>query len=128
MAFSLLQSLKTTALSLSLISTLLFFLLKSQPHTSSFPTIPTRSLLTKPTTSPPPCSKSHSNTFLNYSCLFTQNPFLSIPSPSLLILLFFYILIKTAQDHFSIVTTKLTNQLNLSPTIGYSFYHFLFIF
>ncbi|XP_050274260.1 cation/calcium exchanger 5 [Quercus robur] len=120
MAFSLLQSLKTTALSLALISTLLFFLLKSQPHTSSFPTIPTRSLLTKPTTSPPPppCSKSHSNTFLNYSCLFTQNPFLSIPSLSLLILLFFYILIKTAQDHFSIVTTKLTNQLNLSPTIG----------
>ncbi|XP_030956548.1 cation/calcium exchanger 5-like [Quercus lobata] len=122
MAFSLLLSLKTTALSLALISTLLFFLLKSQPHTSSFPTIPTRSLLTKPTTSPPPppppCSKSHSNTFLNYSCLFTQNPFLSIPSLSLLILLFFYILIKTAQDHFSIVTTKLTNQLNLSPTIG----------
>ncbi|XP_075656729.1 cation/calcium exchanger 5 [Castanea sativa] len=121
MAFSLPQSLKTTALSLSLLSTLLFFLLKSQPHTPSFPTIPTRSLLTKPTTSspsPPPCSKSHSNTFLNYSCLFTQNPFLSIPSLSLLILLFFYILIKTAQDHFSIVTTKLTNQLNLSPTIG----------
>ncbi|GMY21464.1 cation/calcium exchanger 5-like [Fagus crenata] len=117
MAFSLSHSLKTTTLSLSLLFTFLFFLLlNSPPHPSSFPIIPTRSLLTNPT--PQQCSKSNSNTLLNYSCLFNQNPFLSIPSLSLLILLFFYILIKTAQDHFSIVTTKLTNQLNLSPTIG----------
>lgn len=112
MAFSLPHSLKATALSLSLLSSLLFFLLKSPPNPFPFRQIPNRSLLTKP---PSPCSNA---LLLNYSCLFSQNPFLSITSLSLLILLFFYILIKTAQDHFSVVTTKLANQLNLSPSIG----------
>ncbi|XP_059437720.1 cation/calcium exchanger 5 [Corylus avellana] len=116
MAFSLPHSLKTTALCVFLLSSLLFFLLKSPPNPFPFRQIPHRSLLAK---TPSPCSQSSSNALLlNYSCLFSQNPFLSIPSLSLLILLFFYILIKTAQDHFSVVTTKLANRLNLSPSIG----------
>jgi sodium/potassium/calcium exchanger 6 len=115
MAFSLPHSLKTIALFLSLLSSLLFFLLKSPANPFPFRHIPSRSLLTQ---TPSPCSNSTSNALLNYSCLFSQNPFLSILSLSLLILLFFYILIKTAQDHFSVVTTKLANQLNLSPSIG----------
>ncbi|KAG6646555.1 cation/calcium exchanger 5 [Carya illinoinensis] len=115
MAFSLPHSLKTILLSVSLLSSFLFFLLKSPSHPYPFSIVPHRSLLTRRSQ---PCSKSTSDTLLDYSCLFSQSPFLSISSLFLLILLFFYILIKTAQDHFSIVTTKLAHQLNLSPTIG----------
>ena len=43
---------------------------------------------------------------------------LSIPCLSLFVLLHFYVLIETAQSHFSIVTTKLTHRLNLSPSMG----------
>lgn len=43
---------------------------------------------------------------------------LSIPCLSLFVLLHFYVLIETAQSHFSIVTTKLTHHLNLSPSMG----------
>ncbi|KAB1200204.1 Cation/calcium exchanger 5 [Morella rubra] len=115
MAFSLPHSVKTTALSLCLVSILLFFLIKSQSHPYASPLIARRSLLDK---TRPPCSESSSIALLDYSCLFSENPSLTIPSLSVLIILFFYILIKTAQDHFSIVTTKLTSQLNLSPSIG----------
>lgn len=41
----------------------------------------------------------------------------SIPFLSLFILLRFYILITTAQHHFSLVTTKLTSHLNLFPSM-----------
>ncbi|XP_059652506.1 cation/calcium exchanger 5 [Cornus florida] len=140
MAFSLL-SLKIPAISLTLITTLLFFLLlrpSSSPiHPSADLPIPHRSLLNttlqscSSITQIPPhqrCSFSllhcsgDSNGLLNYFslhfCLFRENPFLSIPFLSLCILLQFYILVKTAQDRFSVVVTKLATHLNLSPSMG----------
>ncbi|WCJ43188.1 Cation/calcium exchanger 5 [Euphorbia peplus] len=82
-----------------------------------------RSLLSQPNHHHLSCSSlPPSNGFINYLslhfCLFNSIFFLSIPSLSLFILLHFYILIKTAQSHFSIVTTKLTHLLNLSPSMG----------
>ncbi|KAL6989670.1 Cation/calcium exchanger 5 [Sarracenia purpurea var. burkii] len=145
MAFSALQSyLKSSAISLTLLCTLIFFLLKPSPnYLSTNPLIPRRSLLNTTTTTtttilscssihqtPPPhrCSFSllhcsgDSNGLLNYFslhfCFFNENPFLSVPFFSLTILLQFYILVKTAQDHFSVVVTKLAAHLNLSPSMG----------
>ncbi|KAK7337805.1 hypothetical protein VNO77_18392 [Canavalia gladiata] len=63
------------------------------------------------------CSSSNNGIF-NYHCLFPQNSTLSIPSLSLFLLLHFYILITTAQHHFSVVTTKLASHLNLSPSMA----------
>ncbi|KAF3454441.1 hypothetical protein FNV43_RR04888 [Rhamnella rubrinervis] len=130
MAFSFSHSLlKTCAVSLILFSTLLFFFLITPYHlpslnySSSFPLIPRRSLLHN-TTAEPSCSSSKSNYdgLLNYSslhfCFFNQNQYLSIPSLVLILALHFYILIKTAQDHFSVVTTKLSLHLNLSPSMA----------
>ncbi|KAK9291751.1 hypothetical protein L1049_019701 [Liquidambar formosana] len=139
MAFSF-PSLKTSALLLTLLSTLLFFLLitpRSAPkYPSPSPSIPHRSLLnTTPSCSSilqtPPhlrCSFSlhhchgDSNGLINYFslhfCIFQENPFLSKPSLALLLLLQFYILVKTAQDRFSVVVTKLSSHLNLSPSMA----------
>ncbi|CAN0914281.1 Cation/calcium exchanger 5 [Linum grandiflorum] len=65
---------------------------------------------------------TQTNGIINYLwihfCAFDSNSFLSVPSLSLFILLQFYILIKTAQSHFSVVTTKLATHLNLSPSMG----------
>ncbi|KAL5566116.1 hypothetical protein UlMin_029280 [Ulmus minor] len=113
-------SFKASATSLILLSTLFFFLLAiPNHHPSPFPQIPHRSLLQNPSCS---TSKSSSNGLFNYFsihfCLFQGNPHLSIPLLSLLLILHFYILIKTAQDHFSIVTAKLSFHLNLSPSMA----------
>ncbi|KAK9919764.1 hypothetical protein M0R45_028343 [Rubus argutus] len=118
-------SLSSFTLSLTLVSTLLFFLLttpnpQSPNYPSPFPINPHRSLLT---TQNPSCSSfAHSNGLFNYlylhTCLFSQNPIFSLSSLSLILLLLFYILIKTAQDHFSLVTTKLTFALNLTPSMA----------
>lgn len=93
------------------LSSFLFFLLLPTPHFPNYPSpsplIPHRSLL--PTTP----SSSSSNGLFNY-----QNPNLSLPSLLLILLLLFYLLIKTAQDHFSLVTTKLTSALNLTPSMA----------
>ncbi|CAL5330280.1 unnamed protein product [Camellia sinensis] len=63
-----------------------------------------------------------SNRLINYFslhfCLFHQNPFASVPFLFLTILFQFYVLVKTAQDQFSVVVTKLVAHLNLSPSIG----------
>lgn len=132
MAFSAFpQSLKHIAISLVLFSTLLFFFLTiprlpSQVYPSSSPLVPHRFLLPINTTTSTnlSCSsiKSHSNGLFNYFflhfCLFYQNPFLSIPSLALILILQFYILIKTAQNYFSIITTKLCFHLNLSPSMA----------
>ncbi|KAH7543096.1 hypothetical protein FEM48_Zijuj02G0146900 [Ziziphus jujuba var. spinosa] len=133
MAFSFPQSLlKTCSVSLFLISTLLFFFLitpyqfpPSLFSSFSFPLIPRRSLLLNNSTVELSCSSFSSKSsdgLFNYSslhfCLFNQNKFLSIPSLSLILVLHFYILIKTAQDHFSVVTTKLSLHLNLSPSMA----------
>ncbi|XP_027352599.1 cation/calcium exchanger 5 isoform X1 [Abrus precatorius] len=111
------SSLKTSSLTviITLLLILLFFFLI--PPSSPIPL--RRSLLLTTTTSSPLCSnKSQSNGLLNYHCLFPQNSTLSIPFLSLFLLLHFYILITTAQHHFSIVTTKLASHLNLSPSMA----------
>ncbi|CAH2038521.1 unnamed protein product [Thlaspi arvense] len=125
-----------SALCLALISILLFFFLTTTTptfpdHSSRFPVSPNRSLLGDPSLnhtsiadSESSClyARSHDNGVINYFslhfCIFNENLFLSIPVLSLLILLHFYILIKTAQTHFSTVTTKLADRLNLSPSMA----------
>lgn len=63
------------------------------------------------------CS-TESNGLLNYHCIFPHHSPLTIPTLTLFLLLHFYILITTAQHHFSIVTTKLASHLNLSPSMA----------
>ncbi|PKI61162.1 hypothetical protein CRG98_018482 [Punica granatum] len=83
--------LASSAISLTVLSTLFFFFfLFIFPPTPSCPIAPPRGGLFN---SPKSCS---------------SNSLLSIPSLSLFLFYsYFYVLIKTAQDHFSIVTTKL---------------------
>ncbi|KAG5056114.1 hypothetical protein JHK85_008624 [Glycine max] len=87
---------------------LIFFSLNPPPAPSR------RSLLLTTSSS---CS-NESNGLLNYHCIFPQTSSFSIPSLSLFLLLHFYILITTAQHHFSLVTTKLASHLNLSPSMA----------
>ncbi|XP_056167559.1 cation/calcium exchanger 5 isoform X2 [Syzygium oleosum] len=119
---------KKCTIFLVILSTLAFFLLIVPPPSSSYipllPTVPRRSLSSNvKSITAKPCSllAEHSG-IVDYSalhsCLFDQNPYLSIPFLSLFLLIHFYILIKTAQDHFSIVTTKLSSHLNLTPSMG----------
>ncbi|CAL5378950.1 unnamed protein product [Camellia sinensis] len=142
------SSLKTPTISLILLSTLIFFFLlnPSPNYPSTSPLIPHRSLLntttttTTTTTTSLSCSSilqtlphnrcsfsllhcnGDSNSLINYFslhfCLFHQNPFASVPFLFLTILFQFYVLVKTAQDQFSVVVTKLVTHLNLSPSIG----------
>uniref|UniRef100_A0A1J3F138 Cation/calcium exchanger 5 n=1 Tax=Noccaea caerulescens TaxID=107243 RepID=A0A1J3F138_NOCCA len=130
-----------SALCITLISILLFFFLTTTTPSfpdypsSRFPATPNRSLLddSNATTTLNNSSRANSesscfsarsrdygviNYFSLHFCIFNQNLFLSIPFLSLLILLHFYILIKTAQTHFSTVTTKLADRLNLSPSMA----------
>ncbi|KAI4301819.1 hypothetical protein L6164_035061 [Bauhinia variegata] len=113
------------SLSLVLVFILLLFLVNPPSFSPySFPHSSRRSLLINSTTTISSCSfsRSHSNGLINYlsihHCLFHENFSLSIPFLSLFLLLHFYILVKTAQDHFSVVTTKLAFHLNLSPSMG----------
>ncbi|XP_057439408.1 cation/calcium exchanger 5 isoform X2 [Lotus japonicus] len=88
------------------------------------------SLITTTTTSNPPrrstltvqsssCSNGgRDEGIVNYHCIFPNTPSLSIPTLSLFLLLHFYILIQTAQHHFSLITTKLASHLNLSPSMA----------
>lgn len=141
MAFSLIKS---TTLSLTLFSTLLFFIFLhfySPNCPSTFSLIPRRSLsiqnnATALTCSsilqtPPSqrcafsrrhCTSQDSAGILNYYslhfCLFHETPSLSIPFLSLAVLLHFYILVTTAQNRFSVVVTHLATHLNLSPSMG----------
>ncbi|CAH8383911.1 unnamed protein product [Eruca vesicaria subsp. sativa] len=115
-------TIKNTSLSLTLISTLLFFLFLTPTPPS--PT-PNRSLLSisnnLPTTSTTSCHHHNNNQnyyFTLHFCIFNQNNLFTIPTLSLLILLHFYILITTAQSHFSTVTTKLADRLRLSPSMA----------
>ncbi|KAF5769489.1 putative sodium/calcium exchanger membrane region [Helianthus annuus] len=126
----------TTTTVLLLLTTLISFFLLHFPHPHPSSTH-RRSLLNTTTTTcshilqiPPHqrCSFStlhcstHSNGLLNYFsfhfCHFNQNQYLSIPFLTLIVILHFYILVKTAQDQFSIIVTKLSNHLNLSPSMG----------
>lgn len=117
--------LKITLISLTLLTTLLFFLLLPRPslHPSPKPTLfPHRSLLISPTPRCSPSNLTSSDGLFNYSsfhfCLFRGNPFLSVPFLTVILILQFYILVKTAQDRFSVVVTKLSTHLNLSPSMG----------
>ncbi|XP_050381779.1 cation/calcium exchanger 5 [Argentina anserina] len=96
---------KSLTLSLTLLLSFLFFLL-FPPQSSYSPNYPSHRSLLQTTT-----SSSSSNGLINYLCL-------SLPSLSLLLLLLFYLLIKTATDHFSPVTTTLTSALSLSPSMA----------
>ncbi|KAI5424304.1 Cation/calcium exchanger 5, variant 3 [Lathyrus oleraceus] len=105
---------KTSSLSLLLILILIFFFFTTNSPPSPPLSITRRSLLTSSCSSTNP----NSNGIINYHCIFPQTPFLSIASLSILLILHFYILIKTAQHHFSILTTKLASHLNLSPSMA----------
>ncbi|KAI3936357.1 hypothetical protein MKW92_036286 [Papaver armeniacum] len=138
---------KTSVISLILLFTLLFFLISPPHHDQNLKKpletslIPHRSLLNQSSSSSisscssvleipiqERCSFSlihcngDSNGLFNYSslhfCIFRENPFITIPILSCILLLQFYFLVKTAQDRFSIVVTKLTKYLDLSPSMG----------
>ncbi|KAJ8622657.1 hypothetical protein MRB53_031186 [Persea americana] len=139
MAFSLLKS---SAISLTIFSSLIFFLLSSPSPKPPSQTPLHRFLLQSPSNSSTTtsCSSIHerppqercsfslshchgdSNGLFNYAslhfCLFQQNPLLSIPSLTLILLFHFFFLVRTAQDHFSVVVTKLSAHLRLSPSTG----------
>ncbi|XP_055816778.1 cation/calcium exchanger 5 isoform X1 [Solanum dulcamara] len=122
----------TTVTSLILIITILFFFIVlpfpqySPNHIHKSPLIPHRSLLNATILEEKSdhfvCNFTNSNGIFNYFslhyCLFQGNPFLSIPFFALCVFLQFYILIKTAQDYFSVVVTKLSIHLRLSPSMG----------
>ncbi|KAL9142658.1 hypothetical protein ABFS82_14G184400 [Erythranthe guttata] len=117
--------LKITAISLVLLTTLLFFLLLRPPsiHPPPNPTLfPHRSLIFSPIPNCTPSNLTSSDGLFNYSafhsCIFNSNSYLSVPFLSLILLLQFYILVKTAQDRFSVVVTNLSAQLKLSPSMG----------
>ncbi|KAK4406578.1 Cation/calcium exchanger 5 [Sesamum angolense] len=84
--------------------------------------LPHRSLLISPIPRCSPSNLTSSDGLFNYSsfhfCLFGGNPFLSVPFLTLILLFQFYILVKTAQDRFSVVVTKLSTHLKLSPSMG----------
>ncbi|KAK4781756.1 hypothetical protein SAY86_015858 [Trapa natans] len=130
MAFSSSPPLRATAISFSILSTLLFFFLVSPrsppfslPHSEESPR---RYLINSTAGSCYSISRGRDGSdgggLINYyalhHCLFNQNSHLSIPALCLFLLFYFYVLIKTAQDHFSLVTTKLSSHLHLSPSMG----------
>ncbi|KAJ8529477.1 hypothetical protein K7X08_036312 [Anisodus acutangulus] len=113
--------------SLILIITILFFFIVlplPQYSPNSIPKSSHRSILEKKSNFFVclPSNFTDSNGIFNYFsihyCLFQENPFLSIPFFTLSVFLQFYILIKTAQDYFSVVVTKLSKHLRLSPSMG----------
>lgn len=120
--------LNVTVISLLLLATLVFFLLLPRPIIPNYPSksqlLHHRSLLTTPTTqcSPSNLAAAAEDGLFNYSslhsCFFGGNPYLSAPFLILILLLQFYILVKTAQDRFSVVVTKLAAHLKLSPSMG----------
>lgn len=140
MAFTFTTIFKTSGISVILLFALLFFLRYPSPKSPATTRLARRSLLNTTTTPPPACSSilqtpphqrcsfslqhcnEYSDGLLNYLslhfCIFKENPFLSVPFLSLLLLLQFYILVKTAQERFSVVVTKLSTHLNLSPSMG----------
>ncbi|KAL1350621.1 hypothetical protein AAHE18_06G037500 [Arachis hypogaea] len=120
MAFSAIAS-SFTLLLLILILLFFFVNLPSSPSlfSTSTATVTTRRSLLTTTCS---ADEGSNGGILNYlyihNCIFRRNALLSIPALSMLLLLQFYILIKTAQHHFSVVTTKLASHLNLSPSMA----------
>ncbi|KAD7478382.1 hypothetical protein R6Q59_007842 [Mikania micrantha] len=131
-AFSFLTPVATSVLLLTTV--ILFSIFQFPHHHPSTTAVHRRSLLNATSCShilqiPPNqrCSfatvhcSDHSNGLVNYFsfhfCHFNQNQFLSIPFLSVIVVLHFYVLIKTA-GQFSVVVTKLSDHLNLSPSMG----------
>ncbi|CAM8942046.1 unnamed protein product [Rhodiola kirilowii] len=134
-------SFKTSAISLTIISTILFFIILP-PTPLPTPSSSRRHLSDHNTTAPdsPSCSDifqlqphhrcafslSHCNAdsdgiidyFSLHFCTLNEAPSLSIPALAFLLILQFYVLVKTAQDYFSPVVTKLSIHLDLSPSMG----------
>ncbi|KAK4851811.1 hypothetical protein QYF36_018621 [Acer negundo] len=115
MAFS--SFLKTSSLLLTLLFSLFFFLFFHHPPTPHH----RRSLLSSSNTTA--CSSNENDDDLSiylsfHYCLLNRNPLLSISLLSFLSILFFYLLIKTASSHFSVVTTQLSSLLHLSPSMA----------
>ncbi|CAH9145188.1 unnamed protein product [Cuscuta epithymum] len=118
MAFNFAAAPRTAAISLFLAATVIFFILRQPAYSSNRVSSSHRSLLNSS------CRffSDESDGLFNYSsfhsCIFRYNPFLSVPFLGLFVFLYFYILIATAQAHFSVVVTKLVAHLRLSPSMG----------
>ncbi|KAG9457969.1 hypothetical protein H6P81_002477 [Aristolochia fimbriata] len=111
--------LKTSLISIALLSAFIFFVITSSyPHRNE---THFRSLLESSSSlvcAPPNSSDSLINySFIHY-CVFNQDFHMSIPFLSVILLFYFYFLIKTAQSHFSRIVTTLSDHLNLSPSMG----------
>lgn len=133
---SLSSFLKTTAISLAILATLFFYFLRlpqspsppshlSDPRGNSVKSSLFAGRLLYATTASISCSASNltdSDGLFNYFsfhfCVFQENPFVSVPFLAVFVLLQFYVLVKTAQDRFSVVVTKLAAHLKLSPSMG----------
>ncbi|XP_076943320.1 cation/calcium exchanger 5-like [Bidens hawaiensis] len=107
----------TTATSFLLLTTLISFSLLHFPNHTHH----RRSLLT--TTNCSLFNPNHNNNnIINYlsihQCHFHQHKPLSIILLTLTLLLHFYILVTTAQSHFSTIVTNLSHHLNLTPSMG----------
>ncbi|XP_074311545.1 cation/calcium exchanger 5 [Silene latifolia] len=104
-----------------IILTLIFFALPQKTPSNHQHNHHTRFLLTNP---PPSCNSSSSNNggLLNYTyihtCIFKSTRIFSLPFLTLTIIFQFYLLIKTAQIHFSPVVSTLCTNLELSPSMG----------
>ncbi|GAA0139667.1 primary active transporter [Lithospermum erythrorhizon] len=113
------KTLSSFAIFFTIITTLFFFIFFSSNSTSK---TPHRILLTTPPSSCLPLHYTNKNGIFNYFylhfCIFNSQESFSVPFLLLALFLQFFILIKTAQDHFSIVVTKVANQLRLSPSMG----------
>lgn len=135
-----LSSLKPISLSVILPFSALLFLFFPFFSSSSDDVTQRRLLLSSPSTPPPPTcsailrippdercafSRSHcspSGGLINYSslhfCLLHSSPLLSFPSLSLLLILLFYLLARTASDRFSPAVSLLSSSLRLSPSMA----------
>ncbi|KAH9605372.1 hypothetical protein KSS87_007763 [Heliosperma pusillum] len=104
-----------------IIITLIFFTLPQKTPSNPQHNHRTRSLLTNP---PLPCTYSSSNNggIFNYTyihtCIFKSTRIYSLPFLTLTLIFQFYLLIKTAQVHFSPVVSTLCTNLELSPSMG----------
>ncbi|KAK9732592.1 hypothetical protein RND81_04G008400 [Saponaria officinalis] len=115
---------KPTLITLFIITTLIIFIFLI-PKTPEKPLNNHRFLLTKPckfSTIFQISSTPNNGGLINYNfihfCIFNSTQLYSIPFLTLTLIFHFYLLIKTAQDHFSGIVSKLCDNLNLSPSMG----------
>uniref|UniRef100_A0A7N0TTN0 Sodium/calcium exchanger membrane region domain-containing protein n=1 Tax=Kalanchoe fedtschenkoi TaxID=63787 RepID=A0A7N0TTN0_KALFE len=130
---------KSCAISLTILSTFIFFILRAQPRSQSQrrhlsginDATAAASYSCSDIFQIPPhdrCAFSHahchadSDGIIDYLslhfCTLSEAPSLSLPALASLLFLHFYILVKTAQDSFSPVVTTLSLHLQLSPSMA----------